>query len=370
MGKDSLTYEQPEMPDEQTVVVTPEAAVIKLGKLSPIDKPLESDCPLDRSQYKMLDLEDDDVVFYGDHSFLNGMLQSFKMHKSITLSPDIIWQLIVQGFCYHVAANAEKLRSLFVSFNGKQEITVVMLDKTPDTATKGDWTEIVDEFVEQIGKKTRDDICHVLEPKFSTTTPCSHTSGMISIMSAMKHYFDYRVIMGGCGYPSITIEGNVEDWELVKEKTKALSKYELDWWTSKLIPIIDQFISARKGTPDYSFWLKMVREGGGGSFYDPSFIDGWICAFFPYDKYGSKMNLSRIYRDTSDLPSEILNTPFVLELFDDGVPVMKINSQFDTGFFGVKETKEGPGLYNVKPVIGWGIKLDVPPKEDKEDPLE
>jgi len=363
MGKNSLKYKQPEMPDEQAVVLTPEAAVIKLGKLSPIDKPLKSDCTLDRHQYMILDLEDDDVVFYGNHSFLNGMLQSFKMHKSITLSPDIIWQLIVQGFCYHVAANAEKLRSLFVSFNGKQEITVVMLDKTPDTATKGDWTEIVDEFVEQIGKKTRDDICHVLEPKFSTTTPCSHTSGMISIMSAMKHYFDYRVIMGGCGYPSITIEGNVEDWELVKEKTKALSKYELDWWTSKLIPIIDQFISARKGTPDYSFWLKMVREGGGGTFYDPSFIDGWICAFFPYDKFGSKMNLRRIY-GTSGLPSEILDTPFLLELQENGVPIMKINSQFDTGFFGVKETKEGPGLYNVKPVIGWGIKIGVPPKED------
>jgi len=311
-------------------------------------------------------MEHDDVIFYGNHSFLSGMLQSFKMHKSITLSPDIIWLLIVQGFCYHVAANVEKLRSLFVSFNGKEELVVKRLELRPDTATKDDWSGIVDEFVEQIGKKTKSSIAEVLEPKFSTTTPCSHTSGMVSIMSAMKHYFNYRVIMAGCGYPSITIEGSVEDWELVKRKTQALSKFELEWWTSALIPILDQFINARKGTPDYSFWLRMVREKNGKDMYDPSYIDGWICTFFPYDRYGGKRRLDRIY-ETSDLPSEILDTPFILELVFDEMPSIEINSQMDSGFFGVKETKEGPGLYNVRPIIGWGIKIGVPPKKDPKE---
>jgi len=260
-----------------------------------------------------------------------------------------------------IAPVIERKQNMFVSFEGKEELSVVRMDKTPETATKEDWSGIVKEFVEDIDKKTKDHITGVLEPKFSTTTPCSHTAGLISIMSGMKHYFDYKVMMCICGYPSITLEGTVEDWELVKEKTLCLSKYNLEWWAFELIPILDEFINARKGSPDYSFWLRMVRENGGRGPYDPSYIDGWLCTFFPYDKYGDKRDLTRIY-DTTELPSEILDTPFILQLM--GVkPEIAINCQFDSGFFGVKETKEGPGLYNVKPIIGWGIKLDVePPK--------
>jgi len=361
-----MLYEQKSVPSEQDVVLTKNSAVIKLGNLPPFDEPLSSCDTLDRSQYEILEMEQDDVIFYGNHSFLSGILQSFEKHKSITLSPDIIWLLIVQGFCYHIAANVEKLRSLFVSFSGKEELVVKRLNLTPDTATKEDWSGIVDEFVEQIGKRTKNSIAEVLEPKFSTTTPCSHTSGMVSIMSAMKHYFSYRVMMCKCGYPSITIEGSAEDWELVKKKTQALSKYELEWWTSALIPILDQFINARKGSPDYSFWLRMVREQKGRRTYDPSYVDGWICTFFPYDKYGGKRSLDRIY-ETSDLPSEILDTPFILEIVSEGLksPSVEINSQMHSGFFGVKETKEGPGLYNVRPIIGWGIQIDAPPKKKR-----
>jgi len=352
---------------KQSVVLSPNSAVLKLCERPPIDTPLASEQKLNRSQYKILELEEEDPIFYGNHSFMSGMLQSFKMHKSITLSPDIIWLLIVQGFCQHVAANAEKLRSMFVSFNGKEMLTVERLDLTPETATKDDWTDIVNEMVKQVDKRTKDGIAQVMEPKFSTTTPCSHTAGMISIMSAMKHYFDYKVIMAGCGYPSITIEGTVQDWESVKEKTQALAKYDLEWWISKLTPIIDQFIQARKGVPDYSFWLRMVRENGGADMYDPSYIDGWLCTFFPYDRFGYKRSLERIY-ETRDLPSEILDTPFILKLVGLGLDV-EINSQFDSGFFGLKETREGPGLYNVKPIIGWGIKIGVEPPAPKKHPF-
>jgi len=347
----------------RSISLNPKSAVIKLWDLPPVDMPLTSYNKLDRSKYKILELEEEDTIFYGDHCFLNGMLDSFKMHKSITLSPDMIWLLIVQGFSYHVAANASKLRSLFVSFEGKQELTVLRMNMSPETATKDDWTGIVKEFVDEIDKRTKDHIALVLEPKFSTTTPCSHTSGMISIMSAMKHYFDYKVYMCVCGFPSITIEGTVEDWELVKEKTLALAKYDLEWWTSALIPIIDQFINARKGAPDYSFWDRMVRQHAGRGPYDPSYIDGWICTFFPYDIYGDRRSLTRI-TDSSKIASEILDTPFILKVTGAG-PEIELPSQFDTGFFGLKETKDGPGLYNVKPIIGWGIRIGVEPSEPK-----
>ena len=337
------------------------STVIPLAKLDLIDKPLTNRAKPDLSKYQHSSLECDNIISYGNHSFLSGILTAYRMHKSITFSPDIIWLLIVQGFTYHVGANKESLRSMFVNFEGKKELSVKRLNLTPLTAKKEDWIGIVDEFVEKIDKNTKENIAKVLEPKFSTTNKTSHTAGMISIMSAMKHYFDYKVYMCACGFPSIQIEGKIEDWELIKEKVLALSKYDLEWWTSKLIPILDEFIKAKKGEINREFWLKIIREKRYGDFYDPSYIDGWICTFFPYNKYGDKRRgCGRIYGE-SNLPSEILDTPFILEILGLEKSV-KVNCQLDSGFMGIQETKYAPGVYNIKPIIGWGLLYDAPVK--------
>ena len=347
---------------------SPNATVIPLAKLDLIDRPLEGGIRLDLSKYRYSSLEHDKVISYGNHSFLSGMITAYRMHKSITLSPDIIWLLIVQGFSYHLAANNESLRSMIVSFEGKKELTVKRLDLTPETATKNDWIDIVDEFIKQINENTKDNITDVLEHKFSTTTKTAHTAGIISIMSALKHYFDYKVVMMGCGYPSITLEGTVEDWELVKGKAQALSKYNLEWWISELTPILDEFIKAKKGEINRQFWLDMIRFKDPNGLYDPGYIDGWICKFFPYDKFGEKRHfgailetrygIDRIFGERS-VPSEILNTPFILEILGLGDPI-DINCQLDSGFIGLQETRYAPGVYNVKPIIGWGLIYNAP----------
>jgi len=146
----------------------------------------------------MSSLEDNEVSFYGNQTFFIGMLEAYKKHKSITLSPDIIWLLIVQGFSYHIAENAEELRNKIVPHEGKKELVVKRCNLTPQTATKEDWIGIVDEFVQQISSNTFENITETLEPKFSTTNQVSHTAGMISIMATMKHYFDYRLQMAVC----------------------------------------------------------------------------------------------------------------------------------------------------------------------------
>ena len=334
--------------------------IIELEDLEKIDIPLET--PYRRlNRYIMTDMEEEekDVIKFGEHSFMQGMLQAFMNHKSITLSPDIIWILILQGFSYHVAQNKDNLRSMFVSFEGKKELTVKRTDLTPATATKADWMSIIDDFVDQIGENTGKQLTDTLEPKFSTTTKISHTAGMVSIMSAMQHYFDYRVIMCSCGFPSITIEGTVEDWEAIKRKVEDIAKYDLQWWTSKLTPIIDEFINAKKGIINKQFWLNTLRRKPSRGPYRPGYIDGWLCTFFPYDKYGERKSLKALSDNVSDLPSEILKAPFILELHNVG----EFNCEFHSGFFGVKETKKEPGVYNVKPIIGWGIMFNVPKKE-------
>ena len=336
--------------------VSSNATVIELEDLELIDSPIWSR-PLDLSEYKTYSIEEtEDVVSLGDHCFLNGMLQAYREHKSFTFSPDIIWLLIVQGFTRHIDRNHENLRSMFVSFEGKKTLIVERPELTPDTATVEDWNGIINEFVEKVAENTGKQLTDTLEPKFSTTTPTSHTAGCVSIMSAMKYYFEYEVDMEACGFPTITIEGTLEDWELIKQKVEDISKYDLKWWTCKLIPLIDEFINVKKGIVNKRFWLKMFRYKDGRGFYDPSYIDGWICDFFPYA--GSRIKIS-------EMQSEILTVPLKLKFIALGITV---DCELHAGFMGVKETKTGFGKYNIKPVIGWGFKYDVPkPKEVKED---
>lgn len=49
---------------------------------------------------------------------------AFSDHRMLTLSPDMIWLLIAQGFANHVNANAEKLRPRLVRHPGKLELRV------------------------------------------------------------------------------------------------------------------------------------------------------------------------------------------------------------------------------------------------------
>ncbi len=43
---------------------------------------------------------------------------------SVTLSPDMIWLLISQGFAHYVNAHAEELRPLLVSHDAKKKLNV------------------------------------------------------------------------------------------------------------------------------------------------------------------------------------------------------------------------------------------------------
>ena len=42
----------------------------------------------------------------------------------------------------------------------------------------------------------------------------------------MKHYFEYYLTW--CGLPEVTLLGIVRDWELIKQKSELLIKYNLD----------------------------------------------------------------------------------------------------------------------------------------------
>ena len=219
--------------------------------------------------------------------FVESALVAFRKHYPLKIKPDVIWITIMQGFSRHINQNAEKFRSDFVAHEGKKEIKI----RRDGFLKNGvnDWPNCFPDFCEKIEKNlVNPDIRKLVEVDFSTTNEVDKVVGQIALMDTVKNYFDFKM-MTMCGIPEIELAGDIDDWiRIRKDAEKLLSKFELEFWSKHLLPILDRFVSAFKGDIDTKFWGSIAKlhstHGSGGSTY----LNGWIQDFFPYVKNGAK----------------------------------------------------------------------------------
>jgi hypothetical protein len=292
----------------------------------------------------------DSLVTFGYHSFFNGMYQAYADHRPFVLSPDMIWLLISQGFAQHVNSNAEQLRSYFVDFKGKMTL-IVQNDSIALDDPCSPWETVFQDFTRQIGEFTGKELIDILSCDFSTSTIATKVASDITIMEAMKPYFEFVVFYVICGIPEITLEGTPDDWQKVLNKARALRKYQLDWWIDEIDPILQEFVRASKGKINNRFWTNMFKYHSRKKYGAPKIIDGWIVKFFPYDKDGKRNNLSDlVYRD--NLPNEIVKVDLKY-IMTDGANTKEIPLELWAGFIGLKQDKE---TFKLTPQIGWMIR--------------
>ena len=300
------------------------------------------------------------------HPILKGYYQSYANHIPVSISPDILWMLIVQGFSRHIDQNAEKLRNKFVDFDGKKELIVDGNELRIEDITQEGWERTFNEFVEGIKKNAGESMIKLITPKFSTTTPTIQMSSQIAIMSCFKNYFKFIRLYGGCGFPYINLQGTLNDYEELKIKIKNLMGYDIDDWIKELIIIVDKIIETKKGNIDINFWKNMiinketVEPRGSGELTKVENIDGWLLNFYPYYKIESLLTkCEKLVRRTDfnkpldvkslkTIPEEMIEVPLIMfnkETFKKDELIVK------TGFLGLIQEKNGL----VKPEIGWFI---------------
>jgi hypothetical protein len=324
----------------------------EIEKLSKPEKLIHQTTPTNIFKWLKADIEKksqlpDSLVAYGEHPFLTGILTAYKEHRPFVISPDIIWLLISQGFARHLSNNADEFRKDIVNFENKKDLIILSNDIQLGNPNSN-WEAVFPQFTNQITDYTGKELIDVLTANFTTTTSTTKIASQITVMEAVKEYFNYKVIMIGCGIPKITIEGTLQDWENILAKIKYISKYKLEWWTSELEPIINQIIKAKKGLFDKKFWINMVKAHTEKKYGSPTTIDGWIINFFPYTKEGKKTDLKPISK-INNLAPEIVKLPFILE----DVPNRKsYKMEFWAGFIGLSQNKND---YTLKPEIGWAI---------------
>ncbi|MBN2777057.1 MAG: DUF4419 domain-containing protein, partial [Bacteroidales bacterium] len=286
------------------------------------------------------------VTLFGYHSFFNGMYRAYANHRPFVISPDMIWLLISQGFARHVSANAEMLRKEFVDFDGKLSLIVRNDDLKLDSPASS-WEEIFPEFTKQIAKHTGDELINVLTSDFSTTTPVEKIASEITILEAMEPYFEFVVLRLVCGIPEITLKGTTEDWQKIYDKTKKLEKYDLEWWTDELKPILNELIQTSKGEIDKDFWRNMFKYNSEKGCGAPVIIDGWIIKFFPYDEFGKRNNLKQLIGG-DNLPEEIVKVDLTyIESFSDTSITTPL--ELWAGFIGLEQNSKD---FTLTPKIG------------------
>ena len=368
--------------EEQKIELNPELKQRGLFEFTSLDSYLISD--EDYENAKALSMEKkiyhcssklDEAIYVSGlrgHPILEGYYQSYAKHIPVTVSPDILWMLIVQGFGRHIDQNAEKLRNKFVDFDGQKALIVGGDEWTIEEITREGWESTFAAFVELIKRNAGDSMVKIITPTFSTTTPTIQVSSQIAIMSCFKNYFKYIRLYGGCGFPYINLQGTLKDYEELKSKVEKLKGFDIDDWIMELIIIIDKIIETKKGKVDVDFWKNMIKNKetmeprGSGALTKVENIDGWLLNFYPYYKVDdvfkkceklvrkADFNKPLDVKNLKNIPEEMVEVPLIMHHKITGKDT---ELTIKTGFLGMIQEKNGLA----KPEIGWFItnKIDI-----------
>merc|ERR1719499_62721 len=307
-----------------------------------------------------------------EHGFITAVRSAYSYHIPLALSPDMIWNLIIQSIAKHIENNSEKLRHLFVDHEEQKQLAVRRDDfghGDPNNA----WPEVFKEMSEMIEENIGKDMYDILCPEFTTTTSLTRACNELALMNALKKYFKYKVYTL-CGISKIKLFGTTEDWQTIQHNISILKEMELDWWYDHLEWILDNFTRASKGEKtDESFWECIYKaHKGGGSGAHPT-VDGWATNFFLYiNKEIRDKNSFRTMKQLQDqyngvkspgfrmknpgvpqtaIPVGLSKTPFIWQ-FGDGEDAKMISKNFFGGFCGAMLDETDKYIY---PILGWAV---------------
>jgi hypothetical protein len=226
---------------------------------------------------EQLSTSDSSLVAADTHNALaKAAHDAFYEHRPLVLSPDAVWFCLAQGFAQHMSLNSELLRERFgIQHEGKKRLLIERPDFSLGQANP--WPEAFAAFSQQVGGYVGK-VQSLLAAEFSTTKPIHRAAYDVVVMDSFQAYFEYEML-AGCGIPSITLLGTVEDWKSVRARAAALGEYGLDPWVRTLRPVLDHFVRAAGGDVDADFWRSFFRyESGSGG----AELTSWVLTLFPY----------------------------------------------------------------------------------------
>ena len=157
---------------------------------------------------------------------------------------------------------------------------------TLDTVDFGDFAQ---QMAGLITKNVKDpELGDWVMPNFSTTTNTDRVVASVLFMGAMQKYFTYLCTMT-CGIPSVTLLGEVSDWQTILNKLPMLERLgdEPTQFVEMLRPILNNMIRSFE-EPEHAevirFWNTIATRNPMSS--GTPYYTGWITAFCFWDTKG------------------------------------------------------------------------------------
>ncbi|KAJ7493372.1 hypothetical protein B0H11DRAFT_960662 [Mycena galericulata] len=222
------------------------------------------------------------------NGFVATLLDAYTKDRALVIRPDDVWLAILSQFNFFVNARAELLRASFVSHEGKKDLVI---DARPKSLQTIDFAHVAREMAALVEKNVVDPSLRAWAiPNFTTTTINDTTVSAVLLMATLKHYFEYKLMLGGCGIPRVTLEGERSDWVNILSRLEKLKEYGLETiaWYHLLRPVIARFLAAfdEPTSPhNVDFWQRVAHYEPGGSGMG-NYYTGWIVAFTPFNKEG------------------------------------------------------------------------------------
>lgn len=305
-----------------------------------------------------------------DNPLVAAVHLAFSRHLPLTLSPDTIWLTIVQGFSHHVNENAAALRRRMVRHEGSLTLT--------ERVTKLNGEELqaaVAGFSSQIRDHTDPVVHETLLCDFTTTTPDVRTASEIAIMDTYSQYFEFLMVICICGIPEITLTGTVQDWQRIRDRVEVLGTFGLDWWVTRLRPILQQFVDAAEGRVDRKFWraiYKWTPSTGGPYVRDK--VTGWLVNLFPYLGDTLPRRRSHVFEPgekpevaSGAFPSGLCSVPVMLHVTDAAGNILNTRElDLVAGLVGVEQAEDAA----LSPAVSWCLADRAPQSKQRKAPIE
>ncbi|KAK1958757.1 hypothetical protein LY78DRAFT_663248 [Colletotrichum sublineola] len=306
--------------------------------------------------------------------FSDTIIRAFQQDLHLTLRPDDVWlAILVQlNFFLNGKGPAEALRDRFVAHQGRKQLVV---DVGPADLATVNIGVVVDQLIQLVKGNLRDpEVATNLLLEFSTTTENDRVTAAMTFLGTMQSYFENQ-IQSGCGFPSVTLLGDREDWVRMLDGLEFLSSLsdETVEWAACLSKVLENMVASFDRPQDEdvkTFWMRAVHESGKyGSWPQVVKLSGWVTAFLWWDNSGDRRkNFSSAWKrwlaldgvqfpviSARDLPGSIMRCPVVIP--DDTRGTQKgdgkINAEFLAGISGFQV--QDASATSVRPISGWWL---------------
>ena len=202
-----------------------------------------------------------------DCGLFAAIFTAYSHHYKLRTSPDDWWFCVIKQVAEAIdrSAQQESVRKMFVDHEGKESIEVAVYDPTIYTVN---YSWLFDQMAKGIKENVKvPEFVDGMTGDFGTTTPVQRIVSQITLMCSMKEYFDYAMMLLGCGIPAVEMLGNEEDWRKLTSKLKVLRtllepiENDLhlgsDWW-DVVQEVFNNLLQTYQGRPDKKWWSHII----------------------------------------------------------------------------------------------------------------